>query len=246
MIRKLIMGFAVAGLLVGCRNEEKERALQTQIDSLQTELQTSQETVREMEEIGVMIDSIDANRQLLRTDMVEGTSYSNYRERLAGINKYVKETQARIDELEKSARNSASYAGTIRRLRNDLEARTKQIAALETEVARIRSENQSLSRTVSQRDSVITVNTETIRMGEESLVELESRVQEINMQARTDQAQSYFKQAEALETAAKRTKFAPRKKKETQREALELYKMALSLGLTEAQAKVQELEKDLG
>ena len=246
MIRNIILGFAVIGMLAGCRNEEKERALQTQIDSLQTELQTSQETAEQMQEVGIMIDSIDANRQLLRTDMVEGTSYSNYRERLAGINDYVKETQARLDELEKSAKNSALYAGTIRRLRKDLEARTQQIAALESEVARIRSENQSLSRTVSQRDSVINVTYETIKVREENLAQLESQVEEINIQSKNDQAESYFKQAQALETAADRTKFAPRKKKETQREALELYKMALSLGMTEAQAKVQELEKDLG
>ena len=246
MIRNIILGFAIIGMLSGCRNEEKERALQTQIDSLQTELQTSQETAQQMQEVGVMIDSIDANRQLLRTDMVEGTSYTNYRERLAGINNYVRETQARLAELEKSAKNSAVYAGTIRRLRKDLEARTQQIAALEGEVARIRSENQSLSRTVSQRDSVITVTNETIKVREENLAQLESQVEEISIQSKNDQAESYFKQAQALETAADRTKFAPRKKKETQREALELYKMALSLGMTEAQAKVQELEKDLG
>ena len=246
MIRNIILSFAIIGMLAGCRNEEKERALQTQIDSLQTELETSQETAQQMQEVGIMIDSIDANRQLLRTDMVEGTSYTNYRERLAGINDYVRETQARLDELEKSAKNSAVYAGTIRRLRKDLEARTLQIAALESEVARIRSENQSLSRTVSQRDSVINVSTETIKVREENLAQLESQVEEINIQAKNDQAESYFKQAQALETAADRTKFAPRKKKETQREALELYKMALSLGMTEAQAKVQELEKDLG
>ncbi len=245
MTRKLILGFAV-GVLFACSDKEKEHALQAQIDSLQTELQSSQETAQQMQEIGVMIDSIDANRQLLRTDMVEGTSYTDYKERLAGINQYVKETQARIDELEKSAKNSAIYASTIRRLRKDLDTRMKQIAALESEVTRVRSENRSLSQTVSQRDSVINVNSETIRLGEQSLAELESRMQEINLQAKTDQAQAYYKQAEALEVAADRTKFAPKKKKATQREALELYRMALSLGMAEAQAKVQQLEKDLG
>jgi hypothetical protein len=246
MIKKFILGLTVVGMLWGCRDEKKERALQTQIDSLQTELQTSQETAQNLQEVGVLIDSIDANRQLLRTDMVEGTSYRNYKDRLSGINKYVRETQAKIAALEKDSKNSKVFAGTIRRLRKDLEARTQQIALLEQEVQRVRGENQSLSRTVSQRDSVISTNTETIRVREENLAALEARVQEMNVQSKNDQAESLFARAQALEKAAKRTKFAPRKKKETQREALELYKMALSLGKEEAQAKVEELEKDLG
>jgi hypothetical protein len=246
MIKKFILGLSVVGMLWGCRDEAKERAMQTQIDSLQTELHTSQETAQTLQDVGVLIDSIDAGRQLLRTDMVEGTSYANYKERLSGISKYVKETQAKIADLEKSAKNSRIYAGTIKRLKADLEARTQQIAMLEGEVAKVRNENQSLSRTVTQRDSVINVSTETIKVREENLAALESRVQEMNVQSKNDQATAFFNQAQALEKAADRTKFAPKKKKETKREALELYKMALSLGKSEAQAKVEELEKDLG
>ena len=70
-------------------------------------------------------------------------------------------------------------------------------------------------------------------------------VQDINDQNRIKVANLYFAQAQALETAADRTKFAPRKKKETRREALELYKLSFSLGNTEAQAKIEELEKKL-
>ena len=48
-----------------------------------------------------------------------------------------------------------------------------------------------------------------------------------------------------LRNRSRRTKFAPKKKKETKREALELYKLSLSLGKTDAQSKIDELEKDL-
>jgi chromosome segregation ATPase len=246
MIKNFILAFAVIGMMWGCKNEEREQALQTQIDSLRTELKSSEETAQSLQDVGVLIDSIDANRQLLRTDMVEGTSYGNYKERLQSINSYIKETQGKLTELEKNAKNSKIYAGTIKKLRADLQARTQQIAMLEEEVQKIRTENKSLSRTVSQRDSVITINSETIKVREESLAAMENRVQEMNSQFKTDQADLYFAQAQALEKAAQRTKFAPRKKKDTQREALELYKMSLSLGKTEAQAKVEELEKDLG
>jgi hypothetical protein len=245
MIKKLVLALSVTAVLVGCRDEEKERSMQTKIDSLQVELRNSEETAQTMQEVGVLIDSIDASRQLLRTDMVEGTSYKDYKKRLQDIGSYVKETQGKIAELEKSAKNSRIFAGTIKKLKADLKARTEQIAALETEVQRMRNENQALSRNVSQRDSLITVNNETIKVREENLAALETKVQEMNTAAVNNQAEAYFAQAKALEEAADRTKFAPKKKKETQREALELYKMALSLGKTEAENKVQELEKEL-
>jgi hypothetical protein len=246
MIKKFILGFAVVGLLFGCRDEKKEQALQGQIDSLQTELKSSQETENTLADVGVLIDSIDASRQLLRTDMVEGTSYTDYKSRLKDISAYVRETQMKIAELEKSAKNSRVFAGTIKRLKADLESRTKQIALLEEEVQKIRTENQSLSKNVSQRDSLINVSSETIKMREENVAALDAKIQELNVESKNSQADAYFKQAQALETAAARTKLAPRKKKATKREALELYKQAWSLGKPEAESKVQELEKEVG
>ena len=55
----------------------------------------------------------------------------------------------------------------------------KQIAVLEEEVQKIRTENQSLARNVSERDSLINVNNETIKVKEENLAALEARVQEM-------------------------------------------------------------------
>lgn len=246
MIRKFILGLSVIGILWGCNNKEREVALQSEIDSLRTELQESQQTSQALQEMGVMIDSIDASRQLLRTDMVEGATYQDYKNRLASIREYVQESQQKIAELEKTAQRSRGYAGTIRRMKAELEETTKQLAALEEEVQNMRTENRSLSRTVSARDSLITINEETLKEREENLASLESQMQEMNVESKNFMAEAYFNQAQALEEAADRTKFAPRKKKRTQAEALELYKKALEFGKDEAQAKVQELEKDLG
>ncbi|WP_276369860.1 hypothetical protein [Chryseolinea sp. H1M3-3] len=245
MIRKLVFGLAIAGAFWSCDTKEKER-LQTQVDSLRTELHESQQTAQTLQEIGVLIDSIDANRQLLRTDVVEGTSYADYKNRLKDINSHIKETQAKIATLEKSVKSAkGSYAATIKRLKNDLELSTQQIAALQTEVEKMRGENETLARTVTQRDSTINVSLETIKMREQDVANLEKNVEDINASSKASQADLYFAQAQALETAADRTKFAPRKKKETKREALELYKLSLSLGKQDAQAKIDELEKDL-
>lgn len=246
MIRTFILGLSVVGILWGCNNKEREVALQSEIDSLRTELQESQQTAEALQDVGVMIDSIDASRQLLRTDMVEGASYQDYRNRLASIREYVQESQQKIAELERTAQQNRGYAGTIRRMKADLEKTNQQLASLEEEVQNFRTENRSLSRTVSARDSIISINDETLREREENLASLESEIQEMTTDSKNFMAESYYNQAAALEEAAKRTQFAPRKKKRAQQEALELYKKSLEMGKDEAQAKVEELEKDLG
>ena len=246
MIRKFILGLSVIGMLWGCNNKQKEVALQSEVDSLKTELQESQQTAEALQEVGVMIDSIDASRQLLRTDMVEGASYQDYKNRLASIREYVNESQQKIAELEKNAQKTRGYAGTIKRLKEDLEKTTMQLTSLEEEVKSARAENQSLTRTVSARDSVITINEQALKEREENIAAKETEIQEMNVESKNFQADSYFSQAQAIEEAANRTQFAPRKKKKARQEALELYKKALELGKDEAQAKVQELEKDLG
>lgn len=245
MIRKLILAVPVVAMLWSCDKKERE-ALQAQNDSLRTELQASQQTAATLQEVGALIDSIDASRQLLRTDVVEGTSYTDYKTRLQGINSHIQETQSKIAALEKNLKaTKGQYATTIKRLKADLELSTQQITALQSEVEKMRTENQQLATTVNQRDSVITQNLETIKMKEQDVANLEAKVEEVNAASKASQADLYFAQAQALETAADRTKFAPKKKKETQREALELYKLSLSLGKQEAQAKIDELQKEL-
>lgn len=246
MVRKFILGLAVVGSLWGCNNKKREVALQSEIDSLRTELQESQQTAEAMQEVGVMIDSIDASRQLLRTDMVEGASYQDYKNRLASIREYVKESHEKIAELEKTSQRTRGYQGTIRRLRADLEKTAQMLTTLEDEVKNIRAENYSLTRNVSSRDSVIILNEIALRQREENLASLESQMQDLNVESKNFQAESYFAQAKAMEEAANRTQFAPKKKKKARQEALELYKKALEMGKDEAQVKVEELEKDLG
>ncbi len=244
-IRSLILVVPVVAMLWSCDKKERE-ALQAQNDSLRTELEASNVMAQNLAEIGVLIDSIDVNRQMLRTDVVEGTSYADYKTRLQGINTHIQETQAKITELEKSLKTAkGNYAITIKRLKADLELSTSQIAALQGEVEKMRGENLALATTITQKDSVINDKLETIRMKEQDVATLEAKVVEVNTASKASQADLYFAQAQALETAADRTKFAPKKKKETQREALELYKLSLSLGKTEAQLRIDELQKEL-
>ncbi len=236
----------IVGLIWGCGTKEKEMLL-SKVDSLQVELSISQQNAQTLQEIGTLIDSIDASRQLLKAHMVEGTTYANYKTRLNEINGYVKETQQKIAELEKSLKQSnTNYTATIKRMKRELEANSQQMVVLQGEVDKMRNENQTMALTINQKDQSLEEQQGVIKMREQDIANLETKVLEINTLSVKSQADLYFAQARALETAAERTKFAPKKKKETQREALELYRQSLSLGKHEAQPRIEELEKAVG
>jgi chromosome segregation ATPase len=247
MLKRLFFIATVGIIMAGCGG--KSERLQSQLDSLKTELQTSQQFVTTLQEVGVLMDSIDANRQLLRVNMVEGTTYDNYQSRMKDINNYVKDTQSKISDLEtalkKSKGNANAFAATIKKLKADLDARNKEIAALNEQVDLLKNENQNLITTVGLQESELSDKSEQIVAKQQELALIEARIQEMMVQSKMSEADSYFARGQAIEEAANRTKLAPKKKKNTYKEAIELYKKALSLGNKEAQAKITALEKKI-
>ncbi len=242
---KIFLLLFIAGAIWSCDTKEKEQLLST-VDSLKIELTASQATAATLQEIGILLDTIDASRKVLRTNIVEGTPYADYQNRLSELNNYILETQNKISELENTLQKSTrNYSATIKRLKSELTLSTQQLAAMQTEVEKIRGENELLAKTVVERDEKITEQLSVIQVKEENVAMLEAKVQEVYTLSTESKADLYFAQAQALETAAERTKFAPKKKKETQREALELYRLSLSLGNEEAEERIVELEKEL-
>src|SRR5690606_33643875 len=221
--------------------------MQSKLDSLQTELEISQRMAKTLTEVGVLMDSIDASRQLLRVNMVEGTSYEDYKERMRDINSYVKDTQSKIEDLEKTLSKSRStsnaYAATIKKLKAEMEEKTKRIADLQEQVEKFRNENQNLISTVGMQEAELLDKEAEIETKTQELALIEARIQELMIQSKMSEADAYYARAQAVEEAANRTKLAPKKKKETLREAIELYKKSLSLGKAEAQARIDDLEK---
>jgi DNA repair exonuclease SbcCD ATPase subunit len=248
MFRNLALALPVAILIAGCGTKEREM-LQSQVDSLKVELETSQAMAQTLTEVGSMMDSIDASRQLLRVNMKEGTTYTDYSSRMKDINGYVKETRKKIEDLEKSLKtsksNSDAFSKTIRRLKSDLEAKTVEIAGLQEQVEKYRNENANLVTTVGMQEAELADKSTEIETKTQELALIEARVQELMIQSKMTEADAYYARGEAVEEAAARTKLAPRKKKDTLREAIELYKKALSLGKAEAQDKITALEKKL-
>lgn len=231
--------------LGSCGTKEKV-AMQQKIDSLTVQLTASKEVEQELNEVGVLIDSIDASRKSLQVKMVEGNTYGDYVERLKDINTYVKKTEAKIASLEKSSKHaSKASASSIRRLKADLEKRTLEVTELQLQIAKLRDENLAVWAKVNEKDSLLSMRDQVIKLNQQEIASLEKVFTETQQETRVTVGNLYFAQAAALEKAANRTQFAPRKKKETRREAIELYKLSLSLGNTEAQARIDELEKKI-
>jgi chromosome segregation ATPase len=245
MLKNLIIIAFAAVALAGCGGQSDK--LQSQVDSLRAELQTSQQFSQTLQEVGTLMDSIDANRQLLRVNMVEGTTYADYTSRMKDINNYVKDTQRKIEDLEKSLKKSKgnvnAYAATIKKLKSELESKNEEIAKLQELVANMTDENKNLITTIGLQEAELNDKSAQIEAKKQELALLEEKIQQVQLQSKVSEADSYFARAQAIEEAGNRTKLAPKKKKETYREAIELYKKALSLGKTDAQAKIDELEK---
>lgn len=247
-MKKLLIVLSIGALLMGCGGAENTR-LKGQLDSLQNELAVSQQMAQTLQEVGTLMDSIDASRQVLRVNMVEGTTYAAYTTRMKDLNNYVKETQSKIGDLEKSLKKSKAsnnaFAATVKKLKADLEKKNAEITELQLRVQDLGSQNENMKITIDLQEAELNDKQAQIDAKQQELALIEAKIQELMIQSKMSEADSYFARAQAVEEAANRTKLAPRKKKDTLKEALELYKKAQSLGNDKAQAKIDELEKKL-
>jgi chromosome segregation ATPase len=248
MYKKLFLVTLVVTFISGCGINEKAE-LQSTVDSLTVELETSQRMAETLQDVGALMDSIDANRQLLRVNMVEGTTYDNYTSRMKDLNNYVRETEEKIAELEKqlkkSKRSNATFSATIKKLKAELGSKSDEITKLQEKVEAQRNENQNLSQTIQLQEDELLDKEAQIKEKEEELALIEARIQELLLNSKVSEADSYYMRAQAVEETANRTMLAPKKKKASYKEALDLYKKALSLGKKEAQAKITALEKKI-
>lgn len=245
-MKKFLVGFALVVVLFSCDTKEKE-ALKVTVDSLRIELLASQRVEESMNEVGMLIDSIDASRRSLHITMIEGSSYANYVARLKDINTYVKQTEAKLTALEKSSKNSSNTSRrAIRGYKADLAKQSAEIVDLQYKLAQEHDQSMKLWVKLNEKDSILSMRDQVIKMNESDIASLEKLFNDTQVENKTAVSNLYFAQAEALEIAANRTQFAPRKKKETRLEALELYKLSLSLGNLEAQKKIDALEKKMG
>lgn len=234
----LIPSAIIVLLLSACSNKEAE-TLRSQNDSLKMVLQVNSTVMSTLQEVGAMIDSIDASRQQIRMEMVEGISEENYSNRLQAIHEHVKRSEEKIKTLEESMKelktNEGFYMDMIAALKDDLELRLQEIYSLE-------KVNKELEAKVKVQESDL----------QESFIELEKKQQELAQQElavaqlvsklKLSESQTLYAKALALEESANRIKLAPNKKKATLREAVGYYRKAAELGNKDAMARLKDLQ----
>jgi len=237
-------------LLSACgQNNEQQRMLEEENEELKAELRRAEAGIATLQEVGVLLDSIDAARKSIQLELEAGTSYDDYIKRMKELQDYVANTEEKIAGLEQSfsqaAQQNKAYLATISRLRGKLSEQEREIQALSQTVERYKNKNQELLSLVELQEAEIDDKSETIERKTEELNLLENRILEIMKQAEMTEADAYFARAEAIEEAANRTKLAPRKKKETYQEAIDLYKRAFAMGREDARQKIDELEEKI-
>ena len=249
MRNRIVLMMSLVGLLCSCNDLKKKELAQRTADSLRLELQSNHKLTEAMVEIGTLLDSIDANRKVLRVRMMEGTNYETFAGRMRDLNQYVRAAEEKIAALEKDRRkynnNDVAYANALKKMKNDLEVRTNELTALKEQVAQYKNENESLISTVSLQKAEIDDKLSQINSKQADISKLQEQVSQLMVKSAVDQGDAYFAQAAAVEEAANRTHFAPRKKKNSRKEAIELYKLALNLGKEEAQPRIAALEKKM-
>jgi hypothetical protein len=246
-MKKIILGLAIITVaLVGCEPKEKLAALQYQVDSLNVQLAAHLEVEKNINEVGVLIDSIDASRHALQLKMIEGNSASDYLVRLKNINEYVKRAELMLIAMDQANKKSSKIsASTIRGLKADLEKREQEILGLQLQIAQLSDANMVLWLKVNKQDSILLVKDQTITLNKSDIALLEKQSLEAQEKNKIAVANLYFDQASAVELAADRTQFAPRKKKDARMWALDLFRLSQSLGNKEAQGRIEKLEKKL-
>jgi len=234
--------------IAGCNSKELAR-LQSENDSLRNELATRHNVLAGLKDVRGLLDSIDASRNSLRSNLSEGTSYEEFTTRLKDINEFVKMSEEKITIIQTALKNSkheaAAYLMLVDALKSEVQLRVDEIVKLEQEVTKYKDENQGLMQEIRIReDEVKNINIK-ISEKQQELLLLEARIEAMVNSFKVTEADAYYARARAVEEAAKRTKLAPHKKRETYKEALELYKRSLSLGKQEAKTDIANLEKKL-
>ncbi len=249
-MRNYLFCIVAIALLSSCVSKSEYEKISEERDLLKAELENTeklnQQISSKMDEVGVLLDSIEASDESLSLQLEKGTSYSDYTSRLENINEVIENSKSKIEEMEKmlaeSDAKSSSLARMVAKLRQSVEHKESRIAELNTQVEKYKSENAALIKTVDLQNRELKDQELLIQQKREELEKLQADIEDANQTIEDTKAQLFFDQAEAMVEAAERTKFAPKKKKETYQKAYELYKQAFEAGNKEAFARMEELE----
>jgi chromosome segregation ATPase len=175
----LAIGSLALLMAISCVPKAEKEQLEMENEELRAELARAQMAAATLDEVGSLMDSIDQARSALRIELEAGTDYDDYVDRMNAINEYVAHSEAQLTRLEQeldatSQRNQA-YIKTIKRLKKDLEQRTREIGQLQATVEKYKEENTSLLNMVDMRETQIDDLEQEITMKLEELDLLEKQ-----------------------------------------------------------------------
>ncbi|MDI9356351.1 MAG: hypothetical protein QM536_04905 [Chitinophagaceae bacterium] len=219
--------------------------MQESIDSLHTVLVDHEKIATLLQNIEIILDSIDSERNIISTYIEERAPYENLLERLIDINEYVIKAEEKIQKLEKQVQKTNMYYSIIVRLKKELQEKNDKIIDLQFQIQKIEDEKNVLYTVVETQKQELKNKDEDIEIKKKILSLLEMKIDSIMRQIKVSESDAYFLQAQTLEEVAKKTKFAPRKKRKTLARALEFYEKSFNSGKMEAKEKIETLKKKL-
>lgn len=237
-MKSLIPPAILLFIISACTNKEAE-VLRTENDSLKSVLQVNTTVMTTLQEVGAMIDSIDASRQKIKMELVEGISEENYTAKLQAIHEHVRRSENKIKQLEESMKelktNESFYMDMIAALKDDLELRLQEIYSLE-------KVNKELEEKVKVQESDLQESFIELEKKQQALAQQELEVAQLVSKLKLSESQTLYAKGQALEESASRIKLAPNKKKATLREAVGYYRKAAELGNKDAMARLKDLQ----
>ncbi len=231
----------------------KIKALEEENEQLKSRLSASDSNseilANNLEEVNTLLDSIDIAQETINLDLEKGVAYPTYVTKIQSINKYIHDTEDRLNQIEgqlaKSNNQNKVYFGIIKSLKGDLAEKQELILSLTEQVENFKTENQELIKTVDLQNKELDEQNRQILENADKIAQQRQELVETNQKGVEDKAGYLYDQGIAAEKLAAKTRLAGRKKKALYQEAYNYYKKALDLGKTEAQAKMDALEEKI-
>ncbi len=219
-----------------------DTALLGKIDSLELALMDAKYTATILEQVGLYMDSIDLNRNLVKLELETGLSTEDYIERMKSINEYTQKAQWSIAELEKT---NNKYASQVKRFKQQITKLETDVASLQQSVDLFQSKNEDLLTLLAISDDELSELELELEVSGLELEETNEKIVSLSDKITLTEAEKHYVKGEGMEAVAEHIQFAPKKKKQTMEDALASYDKAYSMGYEPAKVKIDQMKLKL-
>ncbi len=90
----------ITAFATSCSLKQENERLYAALDSLSSAIELQKQTATALENVGVLLDSIDASRGIVTVKRESDFAFDTYSARLIQINDYVKTSEAKLREMQ--------------------------------------------------------------------------------------------------------------------------------------------------